>query len=65
MKSLMMLLLKMESNTPTSLEVPNGQLMHLALEVVNQAIETRQTIDHNNELPHDFQGIALHPVCAL
>ena len=65
MKSLMMLLLTMDPNTSTSLEVPNGQLMHLALEVVNQAIETRQTIDHNNELPHDFQGIALHPVCAL
>ena len=65
MKSLIMLLFMMEPNTPTSLEVPNGQLMHLALEVVNQAIETRQTIDHNNELPHDFQGIALHPVCAL
>ncbi len=65
MKSLMMLLLTMDPNTSTSLEVPNGQLMHLALEVVNQAIETRQTIDHNKELPHDFQGIALHPVCAL
>ena len=60
-----MMLFMIEPNTPTPQEAPNGQLMHLALEVVNQAIETRQTIDHNNELPHDFQGIALHPVCAL
>tara|TARA_X000000368_G_C22474819_1_gene469329 strand:+ start:230 stop:397 length:168 start_codon:yes stop_codon:yes gene_type:complete len=55
----------MDPNTSTSVKAQNGQLMHLALEVVNQSIESRQTLDHNKDFPHGFQGIALHPVCAL
>ena len=52
---------------PTSMneDIPNGQLMQLALEVMSQAIGSRQDDDQNRGLTSEHKDLALPPVCAL
>ena len=51
--------------TSTNEEIPNGQLMHLALEVVSKVIESPQNNDQSGDLTYDHTDISLPPVCAL
>ena len=53
------------SQTSANEPIPNGQLMHLAIEVMNQAIELRQNDDQSRLLSSEFKELALPPVCAL
>ena len=53
------------SNTPANNDTPNGQLMHLALEVMNQAIESNYNDEQREGLTSEFNGISIPPVCAL
>jgi hypothetical protein len=53
------------SNAPGNEDIPNGQLMHLALEVMNQAIESNYSDDQSEGLTSEFKGISIPPVCAL
>ena len=52
-------------HTSANEETPNGQLMHLALEVMSQTVESRQNDDQNRDPISDLKNIALPPVCAL
>ena len=52
-------------HTSTNEETPNGQLMHLALEVMSKAIESRQNDYQHTEQISEFTDIVLPPVCAL
>ena len=60
-----MLILVADLKTSTNEEVPNGQLMHLALEVVSKVIESPQNDDQSGDLTYDHTDISLPPVCAL
>ena len=51
--------------TSTNEDIPNGQLMQLALEVMSQAIGSRQDDDQSRELTSEHKDLALPPVCAL
>ena len=53
------------SNTPEKNDIPNGQLMHLALEVMNQAIESNYNNEQREGLTSEFKVISIPPVCAL
>ena len=53
------------SNTTANNDAPNGQLMHLALEVMNQAIESNYNDEQSEGLTSEFKGISIPPVCAL
>jgi hypothetical protein len=53
------------SNAPGNEDIPNGQLMHLALEVMNQAIESNYNDEQSEGLTSEFKGISIPPVCAL
>jgi len=52
-------------HTTTNKDIPNGQLMHLALEVVHKVVESNHLNDQTRELTSDHQDISLPPVCAL
>ena len=60
-----MLMLMADLQTSTNEEIPNGQLMHLALEVVKKVIESPQNNDQSGDLTYDHTDISLPPVCAL
>ena len=44
--------------------IPNGQLMHLAAEVVKKAMESSQHVDQEIDFSR-INDITLPPVCAL
>ena len=60
-----MLMLVADLQTSTNEEIPNGQLMHLALEVVKKVIESPQNNDQSGDLTYEYTDISLPPVCAL
>ena len=49
----------------TNENIPNGQLMHLALEVVSKVAESPQDIDQRRDFAYDIKNSILPPVCAL
>ena len=51
--------------TSTNEDLPNGQLMHLALEVMDKAAESPQNINQSGGLTYDIRDDALTPVCSL
>ena len=51
--------------TSTNEDIPNGQLMQLALEVMSQAIGSLQDDDQSRGLTSKHKDLALPPVCAL
>ena len=52
--------------TSTNEDLPNGQLMHLALEVMDkEAAESPQNINQSGSLTYDIRDDVLPPVCAL
>ena len=53
------------SNTPVNNDIPNGQLMHLALEVMNQTVESHHNDQQSEGLTSEFKGISPPAVCAL
>ncbi len=59
------LILVEDLHTTTNKDIPNGQLMHLALEVVHKVVESNHLNDQSRELTSDHQDISLPPVCAL
>ncbi len=52
-------------HTSANEATPNGQLMHLALEVMSKTVESSQNDDQNRDLISDLKNITLPPVCAL
>ena len=60
-----MRILVADLKTSTNEEIPNGQLMHLALEVVSKAIESPQNNVQSGGRKYDHTDISLPPVCAL
>lgn len=58
-------ILMTEPHTSKNEEIPNGQLMHLALEVARKAIETQQNSDINRDAIHNIKDASLPPICAL
>jgi hypothetical protein len=52
-------------HTSTNEDLPNGQLMHLALEVMDKVAESPQNINQIGSLTYDIRDDALPPVCAL
>ena len=60
-----MRILMADLKTSTNEKIPNGQLMHLALEVVSKVIESPQNNDQSGDLAYDHTDIPLPPVCAL
>ena len=51
--------------TSTYKDLSNGQLMHLALEVMDKAAKSLQNINQSGSLTYDIRDDALPPVCAL
>ena len=51
--------------TSTNEDLPKGQLMHLALEVIEKSAESPQNINQCGNLTYDIRDDALPPVCAL
>ena len=51
--------------TSTNEDRPNGQLMHLALEVMDKAAESPENINQRGSLTYDTRDDILPPVCAL
>ena len=60
-----MLILVVDLKTSTNEKIPNGQLMHLALEAVSKVIKSPQNNDQSGDLTYDHTDISLPPVCAL
>jgi hypothetical protein len=58
-------ILMTETRTTKNEAIPNGQLMHLALEVASKAIELQQNKDNNKDTALDITDASLPPVCAL
>ena len=54
-----------DPQTSTNGNIPNGQLMHLALEAVSKVAESPQDIDQSIDFTYDVKNSALPPVCAL
>jgi len=54
-----------DPQTSTNENIPNGQLMHLALEVVSKVAESPQEIDQSRDFAYDIKNSILPPVCAL
>ncbi len=54
-----------KTRTAKNEAIPNGQLMHLALEVASKAIELQQNKDNNKDTALDITDASLPPVCAL
>ena len=54
-----------DPQTSTNENIPNGQLMHLALEVISKVAESPQEIDQSRDFAYDVKNSALPPVCAL
>ena len=52
-------------HTSTNEDIPNGQLMHLALEVISKVAESPQNNDQSRDLAFGVRDNALPPVCAL
>ena len=59
-KSIAMDRIKKSDNT----DIPNGQLMHLATEVVKKSIESSQSEVQNRDFSY-FNDMTFPPVCAL
>ena len=51
--------------TSTNEDLPNGQLMHLALEVMDKVADSPQNINQSGSLTYDIRDDVLPPVCAL
>ncbi len=54
-----------KTRTEKNEATPNGQLMHLALEVASKAIELQQNNNKNRDAAFDITDASLPPVCAL
>ena len=54
-----------DPQTSTNEDLPNGQLMHLALEVMDKVAKSQQNINQIGSLTYDIRDDALPPVCAL
>ena len=54
-----------KTSTAKNEATPNGQLMHLALEVASKAIELQHNKDNNKDTALDITDASLPPVCAL
>ena len=54
-----------KTRTTNDEAIPNGQLMHLALEVASKAIELQLNNDNNRDAAFDITDASLPPVCAL
>ena len=58
-------ILMTKTRTAENEAIPNGQLIHLALEVASKAIELQQNNDNNRDAAFDIKDASLSPVCAL
>ena len=54
-----------KTRTTKNEAIPNGQLMHLALEVASKTIEVKQNNDNKRDAAFDITDASLPPVCAL
>ena len=51
--------------TSTNEDLPNSQLMHLALEVMDKAAESPENVNQSGSLTYDIRDDILPSVCAL
>ena len=58
-------ILMTKTRTTKNEAIPNGQLMHLALEVASKTIELKQNNDNKRDAAFDITDASLPPVCAL